>query len=282
MVAPSEALCLEAWHTNRRKDPLTDTDLTDLTATEAAARTANGDLSARTWSAPASSAWPRSSPSAGLDVSRPRAGSRAGAGCRPVRKEGKGVGPLHGRADRHQGHHRHGRHADRERLPCPQGPAAHSRRSLRHGAASRRRRHHGQDGDDGARHLHARQDAQSAQPGAHARAAPPRARPPPSPPAWCPPRSVRRRSAPSSDPARSAASTDSSRPSASFPAPACSRRRLRSTRWVCMAARWRIWRCSPTPCRAMTRATRQVCSRAVRVCWPPPPRIGRSPPFSRS
>ena len=77
-------------------------------------------------------------------------------------------------------------------MPTENGCRAHKgrqpdgRRRLRHGAAPRRRRHHGQDGDDRARHLHAGQDAQSAQPRAHARRLVLRLGRRGRPPAWCP------------------------------------------------------------------------------------------------
>ena len=72
----------------------------------------------------------------GLGVSRPRARARAGEGRRRTRREGKGVGPPARRAGRHQGHHRHRRHADRERLAVFKGHQPLDGRDLRHRPAA--------------------------------------------------------------------------------------------------------------------------------------------------
>ncbi len=71
-------------------------------------------------------------------------------------------------ARRDQGHHRHRRHADRERHPDRRRPPAADRRRGRGPAARRGRAGHGQDGLDRARLFHARQDAQPARSRAHA------------------------------------------------------------------------------------------------------------------
>ena len=82
-------------------------------------------------------------------------------------------GGSHGRAargaGRGQGHLRHRRHADRERLADFRWAATRARRDVRRRAARRRRRHHGQDGDDGARAADAGKDAQPAQSRTHPR-----------------------------------------------------------------------------------------------------------------
>ena len=84
------------------------------------------------------------------------------------RGSGRPLGSLARGARRHQGHHRHGRHAHRERLRAPRRADAVARRERGGDAARRGRRHHGQDRDDGVRHEPSRQDAQPAQPGPHA------------------------------------------------------------------------------------------------------------------
>ena len=101
-------------------------DLTALTATEAAARIARGDLLSEDLVRacldriaalePGVQAWNFLDP-------EPRA--RAGARRRHAAPGGQGRRPAARGAHRHQGHHRHRGHADRERLPRPQGPAAH-------------------------------------------------------------------------------------------------------------------------------------------------------------
>ena len=106
----------------------------------------------------------------GLDL--PRRGARARAGARGRRAQARGPADRAAarRAGRREGHLRHRRHADRERL-----------RSLHTGRTPRERRRRGrepargrrgdprQDGDHRVRLLLARQDAQSAQSRAHAR-----------------------------------------------------------------------------------------------------------------
>ena len=84
------------------------------------------------------------------------------------RRQGKGIGPLHGLPVGIKDIINTGGHADPERLCAVQGLPAARRRLLRLGAAGRRRHHHGQDRDDGAGHAHAQQDTQSPQHGAHA------------------------------------------------------------------------------------------------------------------
>ena len=110
-----------------------------------------------------------------------------------LRREGKGVGPLHGVPVGIKDI------IDTADMPTEngcavlQGPAAATGCRLHHRAAPRRRRHHRQDRHHGAGHLHARRDAQSAQPRAHARRLLRRARRRPWLPAWCRWRSARRR-----------------------------------------------------------------------------------------
>ena len=70
--------------------------------------------------------------------------------------------------DRGQGPDRHRRHADRLRLADLSRPPAGGRRRLRRAGARRRRGRPRQDRDDRVRQLHAGQDRQPAQPGAHA------------------------------------------------------------------------------------------------------------------
>ncbi len=84
-------------------------------------------------------------------------------GCR-----GRAIGAAARGAGGGQGHHRHGGHADRERVGAARRADAVARRERGGEAARGRRGDHGQDGDDGVRDAGARQDAQSAQPGAHA------------------------------------------------------------------------------------------------------------------
>ena len=84
------------------------------------------------------------------------------------RREGRPLRPAARRAGRHQGHHRHRRHADRGRHRPARRPHAGAGRDGGGVAARGRRGDHGQDGDHRVRVLLARQDAQSAQPGAHA------------------------------------------------------------------------------------------------------------------
>ena len=225
--------------------------LIDLTATEAAARIASGDISSeelvRACLAridalePAVQAW------AFLD--RERALEQAKA-ADATRREGKGVGPLHGVPVGVKDI------IDTADMPtengCPvfKGRQPSERRHLRHGAAPGRRRRPRQDrhhraGDAARRRARATRAISSTRP-----AAPPPARPPPSRPAWCRRRSARRPAAPSSGRRPSAASTASSRPSASSRAPACSRSRPRSTRSASWAGRSRTWRCWPMRCRA--------------------------------
>ena len=71
--------------------------------------------------------------------------------------------------DRGQGSDRHGRHADRIRLGDLCRPSPRRRRRLRRAGARRRRDRARQDRHDRIRLLHAGQDRQPAQPGAHAR-----------------------------------------------------------------------------------------------------------------
>ena len=78
-------------------------------------------------------------------------------------------GALHGVPVGHEGHHRHRRHADRERHGAARGPHAARRRGRGAHAARRGRGDPRQDRHHRMRLLQPRQDAQSAQPRAHAR-----------------------------------------------------------------------------------------------------------------
>ena len=86
-----------------------------------------------------------------------------------TRKEGKGIGPLHGLPVGVKDI------IDTADMPTEngctalQGASAARGRGLRHGAAPGRRRHRRQDRDDRARRLHSGRHAQSAQSRAHAR-----------------------------------------------------------------------------------------------------------------
>ena len=158
------------------------------------------------------------------------------------------------------------------------GRRPYERRRLRHGAAPRRRRHHGQDGDDRARHLHPVAHAQSAQPRAHARRlllrlgrrrrrrhgarrarhADGRLRDPPR-------RLLRR--------LRLQADLRRHSPPRRADAGALARHGRRVS-----AARWRTWRCWPTRCRPTTSAIRASLStsrpRLLATAteeWPLPP-----------
>ncbi len=93
----------------------------------------------------------------------------AGAQCRRMAGRRQAARAAAWHTGRHQGHHRHRRHADRRRHAAACRSHAVARRQGGRAAARRRRGHHGQDGDHRAGHLFARQDAQSAQPGTHAR-----------------------------------------------------------------------------------------------------------------
>ena len=84
------------------------------------------------------------------------------------RQRRQGAGPAARRADRHQGHLRHRRHADRIRLAAVGRPHAAPRRRRRRPAARGRRRDHGQDRDHGIRLFPSRQDPEPARPRAHA------------------------------------------------------------------------------------------------------------------
>ena len=75
---------------------MTDLNLTDLTATEAAARIAAARRARRSSSAPASNASPPSSPRCRPGNSSIPSGRWRRPRRRTLRKEGKGVGPLHG------------------------------------------------------------------------------------------------------------------------------------------------------------------------------------------
>ena len=85
------------------------------------------------------------------------------------RKEGKAVGAAARRADRHQGHLRHRRHADRVRLAAVGRAHAAPRCGGRGPPARRRRGDHGQDRHHRVRLLSSRQDQEPARPRAHAR-----------------------------------------------------------------------------------------------------------------
>ena len=88
---------------------------------------------------------------------------------RPARRRAAGLRPVHRAAarcaGRSQGHHRHRRHADGERLRAARRARAVAGRFGRDHAARRRRGDHGQDGHHGVRHAASGQDTQSHNPG---------------------------------------------------------------------------------------------------------------------
>ncbi len=133
-------------------------------------------------------------------------------------------------AGRHQGHHRHRRHPDRERHAHRRWSGAADRCYRRRAAEGRRRHRPRQDGDHRAR-LHAPgRDANPATPATRP-AAPPPVRLRPSPRAWSPSPSAPRPQARSSAPPPSAASSGTSRASGRSRAPAsCRSRRPRHRR----------------------------------------------------
>ena len=80
----------------------------------------------------------------------PRRRARAGAGARAptwIAPHGRALGPLHGMPVGHQGHHRHRRHADRERHRAARRAPAAARRRRGRAAARGRRGDPRQDGD---------------------------------------------------------------------------------------------------------------------------------------
>ena len=90
---------------------------------------------------------------AGLAVSGRGACARPGARARPRPQGGQADRAAARRAGRHQGHLRHGRHADRGRHRAACRAHAGSRRDRRRDAARGGRGDHGQDGDHRVRHL---------------------------------------------------------------------------------------------------------------------------------
>ena len=222
---------------------------------------------------------------AGLGLPRPRARAGAGAGPPTSAPRGQGCRPAARRADRHQGHHRHRRHADRERLARFQGPPAQRGCRLRRGAARGGRRHPRQDRDHRAGDAHALRDAQPAQPRAHARRLLLRL-------------GGRGRRRHGAGGARHADRRLGHPPgsvlrhlwfqadaSGSSRARRADARRLRSTPSGCSGARWRTWRCWPTRCRATTSAIPPACPTSrPRSAGDAPPRswpLAPSSPSSR-
>ena len=80
---------------------------------------------------------------------------------RPIGGAARGAGGA-------EGHHRHGGHADRERVGAARGADAVAGCGGGGAAAGGGRGDHGQDGHHGVRHADRGQDAEPAQPGAHA------------------------------------------------------------------------------------------------------------------
>ena len=147
----------------------------------------------------------------GLGLPRPRSRHAAGRGGRRASPARPRDGSAARRADRHQGHLRYRRHADRIRLAVLGRP--HAARGCRGGraAARRRRRDHGQDRHHGIRLLPSGQDPQPARSRAHAGRLVERLGGRGRGRAWCRARSARRPTARSSARRRSAAWSASSR-----------------------------------------------------------------------
>ncbi len=247
-----------------------------LTAVEAAARIAGGELPSQDLV----ERLPRPHRRAGafhpgLGVSRP--GTRAGAGqsCRRAGQGEQGRRPVARRSRRHQGHHRYGRHADRERQRSVQGPAARAtmRRVSRPcgapalSSSARRSRRSLPRTFRRARAIRSTWNIRRA---VLLRAPPPRLRP-----VWCRWPWEPRPAVPSSGRRHSAAWSASSRHSASFRAPAYLPNRRPWIRSASSAAPWRMWRWQPMRCRVTTRAMPRACRPAVRGFSTPPPRPGR-------
>ena len=148
----------ESMSRHRMPDPTT------LTATAAADAIRKGELSSETLVRACLAAHRRArGRCAGLGASRSR--TRPGPGARSRRRpaRGRSNGRAAWGAGRRQRHLRYRRHADRERLADFRWAAPRARCDVRRRVARCRRRHHGQDGDDGARTADAGKDAQPAQ-----------------------------------------------------------------------------------------------------------------------